>query len=80
MAGTATCYGQDGPSSKAGGNKIFLTHPNRPRSPPSPLYNGYRVCPLGKEGDGWRTTRPFQAAVADVYIYTSAYSLDLGVT
>jgi hypothetical protein len=51
IVGVATHYGPDGPGSKAGENEIFLTHPNRPRGPPSLLYNEYRVCPLGKEGD-----------------------------
>ena len=81
MVGTATHYALDGSGWKVGGNKIFLTHPNRPRGPPSHLYNGYRVCPLGKEGEAWSNhpslSRP--RSLTCTSIHTSAYSLDLSV-
>ena len=44
-----TGYGLDGPGMNPGGGKIFRTCPDRPWSPPSLLYNGYRVFPGGKE-------------------------------
>ena len=48
--GIATGYGLDGPGSNPGGwGEIFRTCPDRPRGPPSLLYNGYRVFPGGKE-------------------------------
>jgi len=34
---------------------IFHTRPNRPWSPPSFLYNGYRVFPKGKAATVWRS-------------------------
>ena len=43
--GIATGYGLNGPS----GGEIFRTCPDRPRGPPSLLYNGYRVFPGGEE-------------------------------
>jgi hypothetical protein len=36
------------------GGEIFLTHPDRPWDPPTPLYNWYRVFPGGKAGGAWR--------------------------
>ena len=44
----ATDYGLDGPGSNPGGDKTFLTRPDRPWGPPSLLQNGYRVFPGGK--------------------------------
>jgi hypothetical protein len=38
--------------SNPGGGEIFRTCPDRPWSPPSLLYNGYRVFPGGKERRG----------------------------
>jgi len=38
--------------SNPGGGEIFCTCPDRPWSPPSLLYNGYRVFPGGKERPG----------------------------
>jgi hypothetical protein len=35
-----------------GGGEIFRTCPDRPRGPPSLLYNGYQVFPGGKEWPG----------------------------
>jgi hypothetical protein len=48
--GIATGYGLDGPGieSRWGGGEIFRTRPDRPRGPPSLLYNEYRVFPGGK--------------------------------
>jgi hypothetical protein len=43
--------------------EIFRTHPDRPRGPPSLLYNGYRILPGGR-GESGRgvalTTHPIQ--------------------
>ena len=49
VVGIATGYGPDGPGSNPGGGEIFGTCPDRSWSPPSLLYNGYRVFPGGKE-------------------------------
>ena len=49
--GIATDYGPE-IESRWGGGEIFRTCPNRPRGPPSLLYNGYRVFPGGKEWPG----------------------------
>ena len=38
----------------AGGGEIFCTRPEGPWSPPSFLYNGYRVFPIGKAVGVWR--------------------------
>ena len=38
--------------SNPGGGEIFRTCPDRPRGPPSSLYNGYRLFPGGKERPG----------------------------
>ena len=45
----ATGYGLDGSESNPGGGEILRTCPDWPWGPPSPLYNGYRVFPGGKE-------------------------------
>ena len=50
--GIATGYGLDGPGIKSRWGEIFRTRPHRPWGPPSILYNGYRVCPGGKERPG----------------------------
>jgi hypothetical protein len=50
--GIATGYGLDGPGIEFRRGKIFRTCPDRPWGPPSPLYNGYRVFPGGKERPG----------------------------
>ena len=42
--GIATDYGLDEPGSNPGGDEIFRSS-DRPWSPPSFLYNGYRVFP-----------------------------------
>ena len=47
--GIATGYGLEGPGSNPGGGEIFRNSPDRPWGPPSLLYNGYRVFPVGKE-------------------------------
>jgi hypothetical protein len=46
----ATRYGLDGPGIEFrwGGGEFFRTRPDRPWGPPSLLYNGYRVFPVGK--------------------------------
>jgi len=38
--------------SNPGGDEIFPTPPNRPWGPPSLLYKGYRVFPVGKAAGG----------------------------
>ena len=40
--------------SNPGWGEIFRTRPDRPRVPPSLLYNGYRVFPGGKAAEAWR--------------------------
>jgi len=41
------------------GGEVFRTYPDRPWGPPSLLYNGYRVFPVGKGGRGVTlTTHP----------------------
>jgi hypothetical protein len=55
--GIRTRYGLDGPRIEYqwwGGGEIFLTRPDRPWGPLSPLYNGYRVFPGGKAAGAWR--------------------------
>jgi hypothetical protein len=48
--GIATGYGLDGLGIKSRwGGKIFRTCPDWPWGPPSLLYNGYRVFPVGRE-------------------------------
>ena len=48
----AASYGLVGPGSNASEGEIFRTCPDRPSSPPTLLYNGYRVFPGGKERPG----------------------------
>ena len=56
--GVTTHYGLDGPGIESRwGGEIFRTCPDRPREPPSLLYNGYRVFPWDKERPG-RDTDP----------------------
>ena len=51
--GIATGYGLDGPEIESRWEgEIFRTCPDRSWGPPSPLYNGYRVFPGGKERPG----------------------------
>jgi hypothetical protein len=52
VVGIATGYGLDGPGIESRWGEIFRTCPERPWSPPSFLYNGYRVFPGGKERPG----------------------------
>jgi hypothetical protein len=74
--GIATRYGLDGPviDSRWGGGEIFRTCPDRPWSPPSPLYNGYRVFPRGKAARAWRwLPTPSSAEVKErieLYLYS----------
>jgi hypothetical protein len=65
IVGIATGYGLDGPGSSPGGGKIFRTCADRPWSPPSLLYDGYRVFPKGKERPGREadTSLPSSAVV-----------------
>jgi hypothetical protein len=49
VVGIATAYGLDGPGIESRwGGEIFRTCPDRPRGPPSLLYNEYRVFPGDK--------------------------------
>ena len=48
VVGIATAYGLDGPGIESRWGEIFRTCPDRPWSPPSLLYKGYRVFPGGK--------------------------------
>jgi len=53
--GIATRYGPDGPGiTSRWGGEIFRTRPGRPWSPPSLLYNGYRVFCGSKASGAWR--------------------------
>ena len=45
VVGIATAYGLDGPGIESRWGEIFRTSPDRPRGPPSLLYNEYRVLP-----------------------------------
>ena len=46
--GIATATGWTVRGSNPDGGEIFLTCPDRPWSPPSLLYDGYRIFPGGK--------------------------------
>jgi hypothetical protein len=48
----ATRYGLEGPGIESRWGEICRTYPDRLRGPPSLLYNGYRVLPGGKGGQG----------------------------
>jgi hypothetical protein len=48
--GIATRYGLEGPGIESRWGEIFRTCPDRLRSPPSLLYNGYRGFPGGESG------------------------------
>ena len=50
--GIATGYGLDGPGIEFRWGEILCTCPDRPWSPPSLLYNEYRVFPGSKERPG----------------------------
>jgi len=45
--GTATRYGSDGSEFDRGGDEIFSTRPEWPWGPPSLLYKGHWVFPVG---------------------------------
>jgi hypothetical protein len=49
----ATRYGLDGQGLNPSGGEIFHTHPDTPWGPPSLLYNGYWVFPMGKAAGLW---------------------------
>jgi hypothetical protein len=52
LVGIATGYGLDGLCIEFRWGEIFRTCPDRPWSPPSLLYNGYRVFPGVESGRG----------------------------
>jgi hypothetical protein len=56
--GITTRYGLEGPGIEFRWREIFRTYPRRLRSPPRPLYNGYRVFPGGKGGQCVKLTSP----------------------
>jgi len=60
-----TGYGLDGPGIESWWGEISRTCPDRPWSPPSLLYNEYRVFPGGKERPG-RDTDPSSPSSAVV--------------
>ena len=75
--GIANRYGLDGPVMESRWGRGF-PHPSRPAwGPPSPLYNGYRVCPGGKAAGAWRwLPTPSSAEVkerAELRIYSSSW-------
>jgi hypothetical protein len=53
------------------GVEIFRTCPDRPWGPPSPLYNGYRVFPGGKERLGLDADPLLVPLVMKEWSYTS---------
>jgi hypothetical protein len=59
--------------SNSGGGEIFRTRPDRSYSPPSLLYNGYRVYHGGKAAGAWclPNTPPSSAEVSEEWSYTS---------
>jgi hypothetical protein len=72
--GIATRYELDGLGSNPGGDEIFRTRPDRPWSPPSLLYNGYRVIPgVKRKGRGVDHPPPSNAEVKErvgIYLYS----------
>ena len=69
--GIATRYGLDGPGIESRWGEIFRTRPDRPRGPPSLLYNGYRVTLSGvkRPGSGVDHPPPSSAEVKTVQLY-----------
>jgi hypothetical protein len=63
--GIATGYGLRGPGIESRWGEIFRTYPDRPRDPPSLLYNVYRVFPGGRNRPG-RDTDPSPPSSAEV--------------
>jgi hypothetical protein len=61
--------------SNPGADEFFRTRPYRPRSPPSPIHNGYRVFPGGKAAGAWHCpSTPSSAEVEgrpELYICSS---------
>ena len=72
--------------SNSGGGEILRTRPDRPWSPPSLLYSGYRVFPWGKAAGSWRwPPTPSSVEVkerVELYLYSplSAYEACSRVT
>jgi hypothetical protein len=52
--GIATHCGRTVQGSNPGEGEILRKSPDRPWGPPSLLYNGYRVFPMGKAAGAWR--------------------------
>ena len=65
VVGIATAYGLDGPGIESRWGEIFRISPDRPRGPPSLLYNGYGVFPGCKVLPG-RDADPSPPSSADV--------------
>ena len=74
--GIATRYGLDGPGIQyRWGGEIFRTCTDQPWGPPSLLYNGYRVFPVGKErpgrdADSWPTSSVVGHERVELYLYS----------
>jgi len=73
--GITTHYELDGPAIESRWElRFFHTRPNRPWSPPSLLYNGYRFFPEGKAAGAWLwPPTPSIAEVkerVEIYIYS----------
>jgi hypothetical protein len=71
----ATRYGLDGPGIETRWGEIFRSRPDRPRGPPSLLYNGYRVSFRGvkRPGRGVDHPPPSSAEVKErvqLYLYS----------
>ena len=75
--GIGTRYGLEGPGIESRWGEIFRTYPDRLRCPPSLLYNGYRVFPGGKGGQGVMLTThpPSSAEVKKELSYTSTHPM-----
>jgi hypothetical protein len=74
--GIATRYGLDGPVLDPGRGEVFCTWPDWLWSPPSLLYNGYRVFPWGKAAGPWLwPPTPSNVEVKErvgLYLYSTA--------
>ena len=61
--GIATRYGLDGPGIKSQwGGEVFRTPPDRPWSPPTFLYSGYRVSFPGLKRPGRGVNHPLPSS------------------
>ena len=70
------------PASNTGGGKIFRTRSDRPWSPPSPLYGGYRVSFPGVKRPGRDVNHPPPSSSeikerVELYLYSPQYLLGM---